>query len=114
MTFLLILIFIFFILPAIVTSLLKYSLKRKIRNAYRQAQDQYNQYYGASAGQNEPEQPKAPAKKIAQDIGEYIHFEEIEVSSETTTRKDVSGQTETTTKIRIEEQVVDVEWEDID
>lgn len=114
MTFFLILIFIFFILPAIVTGLLKYTLKRKLRHAYQQAQEQYNQFFGGAAGRQEPEQPKTPAKKIAEDVGEYIHFEEIEVSKESTTFTKADGQTETTTKIRIEEQVIDVEWEDID
>lgn len=114
MTFLLILIFIFFILPGIVSALLKYTLKRKIRHAYEQAQEQFNQFYGSGAAPQQPEKPKTAAKKISKDVGEYIHFEEIEVSRTSSTYAEASGQTETTTKIRIEEQVVDVEWEDID
>lgn len=50
---------------------------------------------------------RRPRKKIDPDVGEYVAFTEVEGAS---------GQSEsyrTATSVRVEQQVVDVEWEDI-
>lgn len=54
-----------------------------------------------------PQQPAPHRKKIDPSVGEYVAFTEIEVTETTT------SQNNTTTNVRVEQQVVDVEWEDI-
>lgn len=50
-------------------------------------------------------------KKIDKDIGEYINFQEI--SNEQTSYNETIEDNEGKTKTIIEDQIVDVEWEDI-
>ncbi len=56
----------------------------------------------------EPRHPRRTHKKIDPDVGEYVAFTEVETSSKTDTY--TSG---STTSVRTEQQIVDVEWEDI-
>lgn len=82
---------------------------------YRQSRRAFNDLFGNSgrgpkqqAGKKQS--PPKPRKKIDPSVGEYVHYEEVEVTAETV--KD-SETKKTTTKITVEEQIVDVEWEDI-
>ena len=62
----------------------------------------------------EPEQPAPRPKKIDPNVGEYVEFEEIKTSSQTTVT-DADGTTEyrrVSETVR-EEQIEDAEWEDL-
>lgn len=111
-TFLVILLLIylfFYFLPRFLPHILRWLIKRQVRRTMRAAGfGGASSPFGNPSGQK-PGEPKRRAKKIDPGVGEYIHFEEIEVSSEQKT--DAAGRRET--KFKVEEQVVDVEWEDI-
>lgn len=74
-----------------------------------QARDMFNRATGRSNGNSSNHnntQSQRPRKKIDPDIGEYVEFEEIEVTAKTRTDNgDVSYRTES--------QITDVEWEDV-
>lgn len=89
-------------------------VKRRIRRMGQQFQ-------GASGGRNgstgkrghDRTQPKPQTKKIDPDVGEYIHFEEVDVTSETTATTQPDGSETKTTRVKVEEQIVDIDWEDV-
>lgn len=93
-----------------------YRLRRQTRKAFEQffgAGSQGAGNRGASSRHTAPQQPAPPAKKIDHGIGEYVHFEEIEISAETSTSaSNGSSETRTSTTV-VEEQIVDAEWEEI-
>lgn len=87
---------------------------------YRQSRNMFNQFFGAQESdpdkgkrKKEPSEPQQPPKKIDASVGEYVHFEEIEITTEQTHTVDSDGIERTTTKTVVEEQVVDVEWEEL-
>jgi hypothetical protein len=88
----------------------------KIGGAFWNARRQFKQFYNTMSGdghQNnqsrQTEQHEGPKrKKYAPTDGEYVAFEDIEVT-ETRTEQDGSKQSRT----HSEQQIVDVEWEDI-
>ncbi len=98
----------------------------RVRAIRRQGQDIFNQFMGGFGGANpagsnpgggqspqpEPE-PKRPAKKIDPDVGEYVRFEEITVTTEESSTLHADGTQTDTTRVTVEDQVVDVEWEDL-
>lgn len=95
-------------LPRILSWLMAYALKRKIRRAFGDAFD----------GKRTPEGngPAAPVrhKKIDPSQGEYVRFEEVQVHTSETTSSvtdDVDGTRRQT--VVTEEQIVDAEWEEI-
>lgn len=106
-----------FILPRLLTWLLPILVKRQMRK-------QFNAFSNAAGGRhNNPYRPKnetknhaprAPKKKIPSDVGEYVRFEEVEISEsyKETIHKD--GSFEAESRISVEEQIVDAEWEEID
>ncbi|MCH5219250.1 MAG: hypothetical protein J1F20_01675 [Muribaculaceae bacterium] len=56
------------------------------------------------------QQPKK-GPKIPDDVGEYVQFEEVDVKVEES--QYVNNDGSTTTRFKVEEQIVDVEWEDL-
>ena len=96
-TVILLLIFIFIILPIIRVMIAIYSAHRKARKAFQQFSQQASQQY-SQARSNRYE-----------DVGEYAEFEEISTSA--------SDQQETIKDFKRsnsrESQVVDAEWEEI-
>lgn len=100
-------------LAYVVAWLGKYFIKRQIRKIYRNVNNSF--FAGGDTSQGkEPAKPKTAPKKIEKDVGEYVRFEELDVESKTTTYTFSDGEQETRTEIKIEEQIVDVEWEDIE
>ena len=85
---------------------------RAFTQPYREMKRAARQHANQSHKDEQP-QPHKPRKKIDSDVGEYVHFEEVDVSVDTTTTTDSSGNRHTTTNIKVEEQVIDAEWEDI-
>lgn len=84
----------------------------RVRKTYRQFRDGI---FGEEANRqaesaSERKKRSRPAKKIADDVGEYVEFEEISAAQKTEyTHTDGSS----TTKTIVEEQITDVEWEDV-
>ncbi|MDE6642860.1 MAG: hypothetical protein K2K27_02020 [Muribaculaceae bacterium] len=77
----------------------------KVRN---QTRDMFNQATGRGSGKKQNNsQPQPKQKKIDPNVGEYVEFEEIEV-----TATDSSGNT-THVNYQKETQITDVEWEEI-
>ena len=80
---------------------------------YRRGRRAFDAMFGndrnhSAKKKKEAETPAPPRKIIDPEIGEYVHYEEIDVSAETKTENQ-----HTTTKIKVEEQIVDVQWEEI-
>lgn len=103
--FILLILFVWFILlPAL-----------KVYRAYSNLRKQARDFFGGNprtdkqTPHGDPSRaPKPKRKKIDPNIGEYVEFEEITVSTTST-----SENGHTTTNYRRESQVTDVEWEDI-
>lgn len=102
MSFLLLLFIIFIIIPLAQVLWKLYLLRRKVRRTFRD----FSRAYGGGRGEarNSAPEPPVKKKKIEANVGEYVSFEEIEATV---------TQTDTEVKYTVEEQVVDVEWEDI-
>ena len=98
--FLLLLIF-FVIIPLVKSAAAIY----RARKAARQFFEQFRQQTGAGRAPEPEPQPQKPKKKINADDGEFVQFEDLPPQS------DEPHHAETT--IVVEQQVVDVEWEDI-
>lgn len=101
--FLLLVFLMFFIIVPIIKAVL---MVQRFKN---QARDMFNRATGRSTGNssnhNNP-QPQRQRKKIDPGVGEYVEFEEIEVTSQThTDNGNISYRTES--------QITDVEWEDV-
>lgn len=110
--FILVIIFFIYLLPRIMMSLFPYLLKRRIRKMYGQTNRRAAGNSG-DGGAREPAAPRQPRKKIDDSVGEYVHFEEIDVKVEETVQTDADGDTRTEVTVETEEQIVDVEWEDL-
>lgn len=127
LSLILIILIIWFLLPVI-------RVAWKIRQAKRQTRSFFNDLFGDatktdSRRNRHPEQdkpePKHRSKKIPDDVGEYVQFEEIDIRISSTTDSTASDSNSTdsnstgktsssrTTRIQIEEQITDAEWEDI-
>lgn len=111
LTFVFILVFIFFIWPLIRVVLTMNRVRKQARQAYEQM---YNQNYGgARAHQQRTRKPGWNAsatprrKKIDPSVGDYVPFEEV--SEVPTDRTHSSGRASFTT----EQQITDAEWEEI-
>lgn len=112
MTALLIIIFIFFVLPRIMFWLLKYSVKQKIRSNARQ----FEEMFGRATGQEQP-QPSRKAgwtrparnkpKKIDSRVGEFVNFTEISATTSSASYDSDNRYWAT------EQQIIDADWEDI-
>lgn len=102
---------VFYILPAIAKRLVPYIVKRRLKKFFNQ-QNQNFQKQREEGQSNREGSPTKKRKKIAEDVGEYVKFEELNVTVEKEQTTATDGST-STTKYTIEEQIVDVEWEDI-
>ncbi|MDE6367904.1 MAG: hypothetical protein K2K94_01540 [Muribaculaceae bacterium] len=103
-TFLLLLLLIFVIWPMVRGMIAIARARRSARRFF----EQFRQAAGAPDGQqrNAPEQPQPkPRKKINPDDGEFVAFEDLPA--------DTSTEPTTFASVEIEQQIVDVEWEDI-
>ena len=102
---LLLLLIFFVIIPLVRASMAIYRARRAARKFF----DQFRQPSagGAAAKSPEPGQPKAKSKKINPEDGEFVSFEDLPA--------DASAQENTIEyqSVTIEQQIVDVEWEDI-
>lgn len=106
-TFLFLLFVFFIVIPVVRVVITIWRARRQTRRFF----DQFRNATGAGAssqtGRKEaPRQPKTK-KKIDPTVGEYVAFEEIKTESTTTDRQN------TTTYTEVEQQIVDVDWEDI-
>ncbi len=106
LTFLLILLFTFTVVIPLIRGM------RAIYRARRAARQYFEQFRQAAAGtqssygnQASAKQQSARRKKINPDDGEFVQFEDLPADAPTVEK------TQTTTII--EQQIVDVEWEDI-
>ncbi|MDE6396537.1 MAG: DUF4834 family protein [Muribaculaceae bacterium] len=115
----LIIIFIFvflgWLLPRILPYIIKWAIRRRVNQFAEQMRGAAG---GATAGgtrnAREPEKPARPKKKIDPGVGEYVRFEEITVETDQTVSHDpASGTTRVDTSVKVEDQIVDVEWEDL-
>lgn len=78
-----------------------YRVRRKVRDLF----GQFGQRPGdRAAGQPQP-QPRKKRKKINPDDGEFVQYEDLPPSTGDSPAASV--------KVEIEQQIVDVEWEDI-
>lgn len=105
--------FLILILVFVVWPLLRLYLA--VRKAQKQARDAFSQFAGGgNAGDGGRRKAgwsggrrKSRGKVIDGSVGEYVDFEEIDV-------KDENGDDrEKKTSYRVEQQVVDAEWEDV-
>lgn len=103
-TFLLLLLLIFVIWPMVRGMIAIMRARRSARRFF----DQFRQSAGSPDGSQRKEsqqpQPK-PRKKINPDDGEFVAFEDLPADS--------SAEHTTYASVEIEQQIVDVEWEDI-
>ena len=106
-TFLFLLFVFFIVIPVIRVVITIWRARRQTRRFF----DQFRTAAGAGASsqtrQKEPQQKPRSKKKIDPSVGEYVAFEEIKSETTTTYRQN------TTTYTEVEQQVVDVDWEDI-
>lgn len=106
-TFLFLLFVFFIVIPVIRVVITIWRARRQTRRFF----DQFRNAAGAGAssqtGRKEPQQKPRSKKKIDPSVGEYVAFEEIKSETTTTDRQN------TTTYTEVEQQVVDVDWEDI-
>lgn len=110
-TFLLILFIIFFVIPAI-------RAWWTIRRARAQARQAYEDIFRKARRQQQQaeERQRRQQKKYAPTDGEYVQFEEIQVetSTQTTIDADPSATSGRRTTVETDQQIVDVEWEEVD
>lgn len=110
-TFLLLLFIFFFVIPLVRGVYTVYVMRKKMRDAV-------NSMYGRQEGtpRSEPQSRKAGwtspgrrKKKIGNDVGEYVKFEEITV----VTTQTHSEKAPDKGSVTVESQITDAEWEDI-
>ncbi len=85
----------------------------RIRRLQRDSRAAFEQMFGgmpnAASGARKPEAPQKPRKRYGPKDGEYVKFEEINITQSTTTVTDDKGQKTQYTETQIE----DVEWEEL-
>ncbi len=110
MTLILLLLFFLIIWPLIRVAIAFYRAQQQARKAFGQfGRESSQQRTGRKAGWSGFQRQRK--KKISRDMGEYVEFEEI---VKTSTENTVNGdEASTEQKTEIEQQIVDVEWEDI-
>lgn len=113
MSILFILLFIFIIWPIIRVSWVIHKARKQARTIYEQ---RFGRQEGSSqterkAGWSKPEQTRA--KVFKRTDGDYVQFEDIEVTTQTTTQTDADGSTSQHTTTTVDHQIIDIDWEDI-
>lgn len=84
------------------------NMERRMKDMFNTAADGAAEAYGTAGRTTRPPYPPAKTKKIDPEVGEYVHFEEVSTATEkgtTTPRPDID--------YKVEEQVVDIDWEDL-
>ena len=108
-----------FILGLLFKLLTPWLVRMVARYAQRRMERQMNEMFNTTAqnasnrantGYNTKRQPEPStrSKKIDPEVGEYVHFEEVGTTDNT--RKDAPRPN---VDYKIEDQVVDIDWEDI-
>lgn len=97
-TFLLILFILFVVVPLLRGAWTIYKLRRRRESENRPAGWQ---------------QAEGRRKIISKNEGEYVEWEEVEVTEETTTASSDQAQSRRRTRTVGEQRIVDVEWEDV-
>lgn len=110
LSFLLILFVIFIVIPIARVLWALYRVRRSTRSFFRQFETAGTTYgHRSSAGSNgqrqERRRHRQRGKKISEDVGEYVNFEDLPGRYGEDFKQEV--------KYTVEEQVVDVEWEDV-
>lgn len=117
MTFLIILllfILFFYFLPNILRWVLAYTVKRRLRKAFGNAGATGSSKSRHARGtENSPKAAASKPKKIDPSVGEFVQFEELKVFHSTEVDVDNAGNVSQTERLKVEEQIVDAEWEDI-
>ena len=115
--FIILFIFIFlgWLLPRILPYLLRWAIRRRVNKFAEQMRGAANSAAAGTQGYgSHPPKPKRPKKKIDPDMGEYIRFEENNVETDQTDTDDpATGTRRVDTSVKVEDQIVDVEWEDL-
>lgn len=102
------------LLGQLLQRLLPYLLRRYARKRMEKTFGQFfNSEKPKDKKKSKQQTAQAPAKKIDASVGEYVHFEEVEITEQTRTTVNPDGSTTTQTRFKAEEQIVDAEWEDI-
>lgn len=82
----------------------------------RQVRDMFGGVNGNANSQRqtktEPQQPKPKKKKIDANVGEYVEFEEVACTVNTTVQGNTTADCRHT-HITVEQQVEDADWEEI-
>lgn len=106
---------IIYFLPRILAWLLPYIIRRKLNRMAGATGQRTTSRRGGHRADPRDQRP-AKHKKINPDVGEYVNFEEIEVK--TTYEEDIfAAKSDSQTRkgrAKAEEQIVDVEWEDVE
>lgn len=111
-TFLLLLFIFFFVLPVVRLAYAMYKVRKQVRDTMngmynaQQKRDAANQQQQRKAGWSTPD---ARAKKIGEDVGDYVAFEELPTDS--ASAKTESGRVNS--NIATESQIIDADWEDV-
>ena len=101
----------FLVLPILRAALFVHKARQQVRDMFGGGAQRQNREQNE---RQEPEQPAPRPKKIDPNVGEYVEFEEIKTSSQTTVT-DADGTTEyrrVSETVR-EEQIEDADWEDL-
>lgn len=107
--FLLLILLIFIFLPLFKIGWQVWSNMRRMRRFMSDPQEYFRRQQQAQGGSAHPQQKaRRKAKKIDRDTGEYIGFEEVEVS-----REERAADRNHTVNYKEESQITDIDWEDI-
>lgn len=102
-TILLILFIVFIVVPLVRFYLAVKRTQKHMRDTFQNGQQQQQQS-GRKSGWTKA--PSRRRKKIDDNVGEYVRFEEIDGSRP-------NSESNNTSKVETEQQIVDAEWEDI-
>lgn len=101
-TFLFLILLLFFVIIPLIRGLIAIY---RVRSGARRFFDQFRQTASSASRRESHAESEPVKKKINPDDGEFVAFEELP--------PDDSPNMESRTEITIEQQVVDIEWEDI-
>lgn len=104
-------IFAYYVLLPMIRGLMQFNRMRSNARDFFNSMNQ--QASGARSDSRQPQQPAPKKKKIDPSVGEYVDYEEITVEQTTVNATTATDGTSSTTRIDVEQQIVDVEWEDI-
>lgn len=115
-TFLLILFIMFVVVPLLRGAWAIYKLRRQARSVFEAMHRDNASERRRREAENRPagwQQAEGRRKIISKNEGEYVEWEEVEMTSETTTAFSDSAQSQRRPRTVDEQRIVDVEWEDV-